>query len=87
MGFSENPPLLSGRKIEKLKNFDWKKSNLRSDSRNLSGILIKPLQVENFPLLEQKLPSNIQNDNCYFSSPFYKGYPQLPFFPAATGAN
>jgi hypothetical protein len=48
MGFSENP-FLSARKFSKFKNFVWKKSGFRSDSRNLSRILIRPLKVENFP--------------------------------------
>jgi hypothetical protein len=45
MGFSENPPFLSGRNFSKFKNFDLASGQI---SRNLSGISIWPLKVGNF---------------------------------------
>jgi hypothetical protein len=48
MGLSENPPFLSSRNFSKFKNFVQKKSGLRPDFRNLSGISIWPVKVGNF---------------------------------------
>jgi hypothetical protein len=70
MGFSENLPFLSGRKFSNFQKFVRKKSGLRPELRNLSGLPIRPPNIKILSGIYIKLifsPPASRCSICYFA--------------------